>query len=190
VRAALAAHVRPGVPFTAGRLATILPDIERSLSFFAISDQQKAQCLARLRALASAAGGDRFEELAIRIEDERDLVRARSAAHEACRRIGFSEIALTKLATALSELGRNILRYAGRGEVILRPAPGPRPGVEVVARDDGPGIADVGAVLSPRFRSRTGMGVGLRGTQRIMDHFEVDSSPGRGTRVTIRKFRE
>jgi serine/threonine-protein kinase RsbT len=103
-------------------------------------------------------------------------------------RRGLGEVAHTKLATALSELSRNILQYAGKGRVTIRTLSSPRPGVEVVASDDGPGIADVEHVLGPRYRSRTGMGVGLRGAQRLMDFFEVQSSRGHGTTVTIRKF--
>ncbi len=91
--------------------------------------------------------------------------------------------------STLCALARNILKYAGKGQIALRRLPGEREGIEVIASDQGPGIADVELVLSPRYRSKTGMGVGLRGSRRLVDHFEVDSRAGSGTTVVLRKYR-
>jgi serine/threonine-protein kinase RsbT len=123
----------------------------------------------------------------IPIEREEDVVNARNAGRELSRALGFSEVGQTKMATAISELARNVVQYAGQGRVEIRPFG--EAGIEVVVADQGPGIADVGAVMAPGYRSRRGMGMGLRGTQRIVDEFHIVSAPGRGTTVTLRKRR-
>lgn len=119
---------------------------------------------------------------------EHDIVRARSAGREMCRSLGFSEIDQVKVATAISELARNIFHYAKTGTILLRKLQLPRPGIEVVAVDQGPGIKDVKLVLGGTYRSKTGMGKGLLGAKRLVDQFEIESSPDRGTRVVLRKF--
>ena len=124
------------------------------------------------------------------IEMEADVLQARAQGQELCRELGFSVLGQTQVATAISELARNIFQYARRGRIEVRAIYGHRPGVEVVAHDDGPGITDLRAVMSPTYRSRSGMGAGLRGTRRLMDHFEVITRPGKGTTVTIRKHKE
>jgi serine/threonine-protein kinase RsbT len=93
----------------------------------------------------------------------------------------------TKIATAIAELARNILLYAIAGEVRIAAVEAPRRGVEVAARDEGPGIADLDLVMTGNYRSKTGMGMGLRGAKRLMDTFEIDTSPT-GTNVLTRKF--
>ena len=99
------------------------------------------------------------------------------------------------MATAVSELARNVVRYAtgGRGEAVIRTLPRPAgtagAGIEVVVRDDGPGIADVEAAMRAGFTSGSGLGMGLPGTKRLMDEMAVDSAAGRGTTVTVRKWR-
>ena len=104
---------------------------------------------------------------------------------------GFSALDQTKFLTAASELVRNILQYARTGHVAVsrsKRGPNERAGLELVASDNGPGIADVSHVLSSHYRSRSGMGIGLKGARRLVDEFELDSRPGRGTRVAIRKY--
>ncbi|MBX3216114.1 MAG: anti-sigma regulatory factor [Labilithrix sp.] len=125
-------------------------------------------------------------EIAIKIEG--DIVRARGAGRDMCRELGLSEINQVKVATAISELARNIFTYAKTGNVSLRKLTTPRAGVEIIATDNGPGIPDVKLVLSGTYKSKTGMGKGLLGTKRLVDFFEIDSSPERGTRVVLRKF--
>lgn len=105
-----------------------------------------------------------------------------------CRDLGLTEINQVKIATAISELARNIFHYAKTGRITLRKLASPRPGIEIVASDKGPGIPDLKLVLSGNYKSRTGMGKGLLGARRLVDYFEVDSSPERGTTVTLRKF--
>lgn len=130
-----------------------------------------------------------IEPTVIVVEREGDIVRARLAGKLICQKLGFGELAVAKTVTAISELSRNIVKYAARGTITLRSAPGDRIGLEVVASDRGPGILDIEAVLRPGYRSRTGMGAGLRGTRAIMDFFEIRSRPGEGTTVTIRKLK-
>ena len=125
-------------------------------------------------------------EIAIKVEG--DIVRARGAGRDMCKELGLSEINQVKVATAISELARNIFHYAQTGNISLRKLEGPRVGIEVVATDKGPGIPDLKLVLSGNYKSRTGMGKGLLGARRLVDFFEVDTGPDRGTRVVLRKF--
>ncbi len=128
------------------------------------------------------------ESLEIGINVEGDIVRARGAGRDMCRDLGLSEINQVKVATAISELARNIFHYAQTGKIALRRLSAPRVGIEIVATDNGPGIPDLKLVLSGSYKSKTGMGKGLLGARRLVDFFEVDSGPDRGTRVTLRKF--
>jgi serine/threonine-protein kinase RsbT len=127
------------------------------------------------------------------IRDEQGIVAARQRARETARRLGFGLVDQSRIATAVSELARNVVRYAtqGQGEVLVRELPaGGRPaGIEVVVRDEGPGIADVELALREGYTSGTGLGLGLPGAKRLMDEMTIDSAPGRGTTVTVRKWR-
>ncbi len=124
------------------------------------------------------------------IAQEDDIVLSRSAARELCRKLGFSTTGQTKVATAVSELARNIYQYVGRGSIAIKGIQGAPPAIEIIAADEGPGIADIDAVLSGRYKSRTGLGAGLRGVKRLMDEFAIVSERGRGTVITIRKRRD
>jgi len=127
------------------------------------------------------------------IAGEDDIVASRQRAREAARALGFGAVDQSRIATAVSELTRNVVRYAteGRGEVIVREVsrPGGSAGLEIVVTDAGPGIADVGQAMTDGYTSGAGMGMGLPGTRRLMDEMEIDSGVGRGTVVTIRKWR-
>jgi serine/threonine-protein kinase RsbT len=123
----------------------------------------------------------------IPINVESDIVRARGAGRDMCRELGMNEINQVKVATAISELARNIFHYAKTGLVVLKRLPPPRPGIEIVASDNGPGIPDLKLVMSGGYQSRTGMGKGMLGCKRLMDHFDVVTAPERGTTVTMRK---
>jgi serine/threonine-protein kinase RsbT len=128
------------------------------------------------------------ETIEIPIVAEDDVVRARSRGREICRSLGFTELNQVKVATAISELARNIFQYAGSGVVILRTLDKPRRGIEIVAKDAGAGIPDLKLVLSGSYKSKSGMGMGMLGTRRLMDQFEVETGPGKGTTITVRKF--
>jgi anti-sigma regulatory factor (Ser/Thr protein kinase) len=111
-------------------------------------------------------------------------------ASRIAREIGFSATEAQAISTAASELTRNILKYAGSGQLSIKEigANDGRRGIEVTASDRGPGIADVDAAMSDHFSSSGTLGLGLPGVKRMMDEFEIESEPGRGTRVVIRKF--
>jgi serine/threonine-protein kinase RsbT len=144
-----------------------------------------------------SSGGDhhapmesRADGISVPIRAEHDVVRARTLGKDMAKQLGFSDVVQTKVATAVSELARNIFQYAGTGEVRIRRIEGKRRGIEIVARDQGPGISDPALILSGAYRSKWGMGAGLRGTKRLVDEFELDTHPGLGTTVRIRKYAE
>jgi serine/threonine-protein kinase RsbT len=131
------------------------------------------------------------EQLPIAGED--DIVLARQRAREVARELGFGMVDQSRIATAVSELARNVVRYAtdGRGEVSIQPMQNGMgaPGIEVQVRDGGPGIENVELALQDGYTSGSGLGLGLPGTRRLMDEMEIDSALGQGTTVTIRKWR-
>jgi serine/threonine-protein kinase RsbT len=134
-----------------------------------------------------------FAETRLAIATEDDIVAARGAAREVAKLLQFGAVDQSRIATAVSELTRNVIRYAtdGRGNVAIRKldAPPRGTGIEIVVSDSGPGIADVEQALGEGFTSGSGMGMGLPGAKRLMDEMEIDSALGRGTTVTIRKWR-
>jgi serine/threonine-protein kinase RsbT len=105
------------------------------------------------------------------------------------RQVGFEETMARMIATAVSELVRNILKYAGSGEIWLRPVKGVGcRGIEIEVVDRGPGISDCDAAMQDHFSSGGTLGLGLPGVKRMMDEFSLESAPGEGTRVTARKW--
>lgn len=123
------------------------------------------------------------------IERELDIVTARQKGRELAARLGFSSTDQTLLATAISELARNIVAYAGSGRIELSQVEEPgRRGIEIVAVDTGPGIADVQLALKDGYSTGNSLGVGLPGARRLMDDFELQSKLGVGTTVTAKKW--
>jgi anti-sigma regulatory factor (Ser/Thr protein kinase) len=130
------------------------------------------------------------DEVRVPIEADADLVTARAEARAMALRLGFPRPDPTLIATAISEVGRNILVHAGRGEIVLRPLDEPdRYGIVVVASDDGPGMRDLDSALRDEYSGRAGLGLGLPGARRLMDEFEIESEADAGTTVTMRKWR-
>jgi serine/threonine-protein kinase RsbT len=127
-------------------------------------------------------------ETRVSIERETDVVTARQKGRELASACGFSTTDQTLIALAISELARNIVVYAERGEIVINTAPGDRPGIEIIARDRGPGIQDVELALRDGYSTTKSLGLGLPGARRVMDEFEIDSGPGKGTTVTVRKW--
>jgi len=125
----------------------------------------------------------------VRIGSDLDILKARQQGRTLAREIGFSGSNLTIIATAISELARNILLYAKAGELALGPieANGHR-GIAIVARDRGPGIPDIARAMQVGFSTSGSLGLGLPGAQRLMDEFEVVSEVGRGTTITAKKW--
>jgi signal transduction histidine kinase/CheY-like chemotaxis protein len=123
------------------------------------------------------------------IRYERDVVLARQHARRVAERLGFDRQDQVRIATAVSEIARNAYEYARGGHVEFQIEGGTSPQLLVVrVRDEGPGIADVGAILAGRYQSPTGMGVGIVGARRLMDQFELTSAPGRGTTVVLKRL--
>jgi serine/threonine-protein kinase RsbT len=118
----------------------------------------------------------------LRVATENDVTRARSIARKMCEGAGAGALALQKCATAVSELARNIIAYTSGGEVELSVRDGSPRMLRVIATDRGQGIADIGLVLSGKYKSRTGLGRGLLGVKRLAEDFSVDTSAA-GTRV-------
>ncbi len=129
------------------------------------------------------------QETRLAIENEMDVTRAVLQAVSFCSEMGFDRPRGQMVATAVSELARNIIKYATRGELILRPiARSGGEGVEIVADDRGPGMEDVKRALQDHYSSSGTLGLGLPGVRRMMDEFDLESQRGQGTRVTVRKW--
>jgi serine/threonine-protein kinase RsbT len=126
-------------------------------------------------------------ESVIPIASDADVVTARQQARAMAGRLDLSSTDQTLLATAISEVARNITAYAVRGEVLLSVIQddGGRRGIRVIARDDGPGIENVELALQDGYTSGGGLGLGLPGARRLVHHFEIETAPGRGTKVTL-----
>jgi serine/threonine-protein kinase RsbT len=128
------------------------------------------------------------EELVL-VTGDADIVTARTRAKDLAATLGFSRTDQTLIAAAVSEIARNIVVYAGAGEVALRARrDNGRWGLVVVARDEGPGIADLAQALTDGYSTAGSLGVGLPGSRRLMDSLEIDSEVGRGTTVTMLKW--
>ena len=132
-------------------------------------------------------------EIKIPIAGEDGIVAARQTARETARRLGFGLVDQSRIATAVSELARNVVRYAADtgGEAIVRAIESTErgTGIEIVIHDNGPGISNVERALQDGYTSGSGLGMGLPGTKRLMDDFAIETGSGQGTTVTIRKWR-
>jgi len=126
----------------------------------------------------------------ILIASDRDIVTARQQGRAVALQTGFSMSEATLIATAISELARNIVSYANRGSVTLQPVNGSNgaSGLTIIASDSGPGIADINLALRDGYSSSGGLGLGLPGVRRLMDEFDIVSSSGSGTTVTVTKW--
>ncbi|MGZ8829338.1 MAG: anti-sigma regulatory factor [Thermoanaerobaculia bacterium] len=128
-------------------------------------------------------------EVRVKIDSPADVVAARQQARALATQAGFSICDSSLITTAISEMTRNILEYASHGEVTISPLKnGTKRGVKIVASDHGPGIADISKVMQDGYSSNNGLGIGLPGTKRLMDEFEIRSKIGKGTVVTMKKW--
>ena len=119
-----------------------------------------------------------------------DIVNVRQVVRSWCMQVGMGLVDLTKIVTAASEIARNTLDYGKGGTITLEEVrDGLRQGVRLVFADEGPGIADVAQAMTDGYTSGSGMGLGLGGTKRLVDEFDLQSAVGQGTRVTIVKWR-
>ncbi len=130
------------------------------------------------------------EERCIPVRTDLDIVSARVEGRNLAKELGFGTIDQARIATAISELARNVVLYAPEGRVTVRTIvsdDGGR-GIEVICEDNGPGIADVELVMRDGYSTGSGLGMGLPGTKRLMDEFEIETRLGVGTRVAVRKW--
>jgi serine/threonine-protein kinase RsbT len=124
------------------------------------------------------------------IRSDLDIVVARTRARDVAKAMGFGAIDQARIATAVSELARNIFLYAGTGEVHVRQIErSGRKGIEIVCDDQGPGIANIDLVMQDGYSTSRGMGMGLPGAKRLMDEFQIRSQENVGTTITCRKWR-
>ena len=130
-----------------------------------------------------------IQERTLLIRSDLDIVSARVEGRDMAKALGFGTIDQARIATAISELARNIVLYAGEGTVTIRPTErGLKKGIEVYCEDHGPGIEDVSVVMQDGFSTSRGLGMGLPGAKRLMDDFEIDSRVGAGTKIVVRKW--
>jgi serine/threonine-protein kinase RsbT len=130
------------------------------------------------------------DDIRIEVASDVDMVPARQRGRELADKLGFSRTDATLIATAISEVARNILMHVGKGEIIISAAREQgRDCITVVARDCGPGIADVESAMKDGESQDGGLGLGLPGSRRLMDDFSIESELGRGTTITMKKWK-
>jgi serine/threonine-protein kinase RsbT len=128
-------------------------------------------------------------EHVVPIRADADVLVARQKAREMAKSLRFSASEMTLIATAISEVARNIVTYAKHGEIVLRlVSRNHRRGIRVLANDNGPGIADIARAMEDGFSTSSSLGLGLPGSKRLMDDFHIVSAPGKGTTVTMTKW--
>ncbi len=133
---------------------------------------------------------ENLEQSIVEINDEYDIVVARSSGKQVAATIGLGIVDQSRIATAVSELARNIVLYAGKGVVSFSQIEEEDdPGIEIIFTDEGPGIQDIEQAMQDGYTSGGGLGLGLPGTRRLMDEFEIESEVGKGTTIKIRKWR-
>jgi serine/threonine-protein kinase RsbT len=130
------------------------------------------------------------DETRIAISSDADIVTARQTGRGLALQLGFTSTDLALIATAISEVARNMSNYAGGGEIVMELSQGDngRQGIVIMAVDRGPGIADVDLAMKDGYSTGNGLGLGLPGSKRLMDEFEVQSEPGKGTTITMKKW--
>jgi len=171
----------------------LLYEIKKGVRLYVAAAGDQDRCIKTLtKHLASGGNGTApvapERATSISVKSEADIVLARNEGRATCEELGYSMALQIKVSTAISELARNIVLYAGTGQIVIRVVQRPAVGVEIVARDQGPGINNLDAVMSGRYDSDTGMGMGLFGTRNLMDDFHIESEPGKGTEVVVRKY--
>nr|MDO8097640.1 anti-sigma regulatory factor [Candidatus Njordarchaeota archaeon] len=125
----------------------------------------------------------------VEITSEADIVVARVKAKAIAEAIGFNYMDQTRIATAVSELARNAFQYAGKGTVTITPVDSQeKRGIKIVVEDHGPGIKDIELALKGGYSTSRGLGMGLLGSKKLMDEFDIKTKVGEGTTVTIRKW--
>ena len=129
-------------------------------------------------------------EIRVAINSDQDIVLARQKGRALAAEFGFAAGDATLIATAISELARNIVSYARKGQITLKIVNSTsRQGLSIIASDEGPGIPDISLAMRDGFSTSGSFGMGLPGVRRLMDDFEITSRPGKGTTVTVKKWK-
>lgn len=130
------------------------------------------------------------DKTSIRVRSDADIGIARQRARALATELGFPATDLTLIVTAISELARNIILYARQGEIVLRVVEdGYRRGIVLMARDEGPGIPNITQAMRNGYSTSGGLGLGLPGVRRVMDEFDIVSEVGKGTTITVKKWK-
>jgi serine/threonine-protein kinase RsbT len=125
----------------------------------------------------------------VTIITEWDIVAARQLGRNVAKELGFGTVDQARITTAISELARNIYLYAGKGRICIdKVFENGKAGVKISAIDTGPGISDIRQVMEDGFSTSGGLGAGLPGVKRLMDQFDIESSPGNGTQIISTKW--
>jgi serine/threonine-protein kinase RsbT len=129
-------------------------------------------------------------ETTIEVRSDADIVIARQQGRALASKLGFDQVELTMIVTAISELARNIVLYAGSGQITLQIERNHQmTGLVVIASDHGPGIVDVKQAMQDGFSTSGGLGLGLPGIQRLMEDFRIESKVGQGTTITVKRWK-
>ena len=203
--------VQPGALKTE-HLAETIETITKGLPFFLGNPKVLAACIDDLQKLSappeqsvgpsektpsSQRGPDSVTKrltdkatsvIRLTIANDEDVIVARKRSALVSAELGFTALEQVKISTVVSELARNIVCYAKTGTLEITKLASPI-GIEIVARDHGPGIANLDLVLSGRYRSKQGMGMGLRGTKNLVDSMDIQTAVGAGTTITVVRYR-
>jgi serine/threonine-protein kinase RsbT len=164
----------------ATNIADVIVRLETGCQLF-VPPAQHAEMFERIRSLVSQGAAEAHKPIVIRVSAESDIVVARTQAREVCESLGASTSATHKVATVVSELARNIVSYTKGGSIELIPCVQPR-SITVRASDTGPGIRNLDEILLGRYKSSTGLGIGLAGSKRLSESFTVRTNLT-GTRI-------
>ena len=130
-----------------------------------------------------------MDEQMVKVKDDTDVIHTRSIVRQMAVEIGFSELDQTRITTAISELTRNIVVHASCGDVTISEVQKEgRKGIEIICKDDGPGIVDIDQAMRDGYTTSGGLGIGMTGARRLMDEFHVESAVGVGTTVVVKKW--
>lgn len=163
-----------------GDIGRIIPLLEDGARLFV--DPAHHSSLKRDLASMQGAHAVAVEERAVSLRSEHDISLARTAARDMVERMGGRALIAQRIATAVSELARNIVSYTPGGEIQLVPLMAPKRAVVVHAKDQGTGIRNLDVILAGKYKSSTGLGVGIAGTRRLSDRFDIETGPT-GTRI-------
>ena len=166
-------------------LGTIATKLERAAMLFLDGTKRRAlraeiDEIARKTGSSGEAAPPKDHTIEIRLE--RDITEARLLARQVCLNVNAKSLEIQKIATVVSELARNIVSYTQGGKMEIKAEPGGRRAVVIRATDHGPGIRNLEEIMSGRYRSKTGLGLGILGTKRLADRFEI-TSDATGTRI-------